>query len=51
VDYLRTVAPRRAVPIHEAVLANPALHYGLFTTLAPAGTQVQVLDRETPTPT
>jgi L-ascorbate metabolism protein UlaG (beta-lactamase superfamily) len=51
VDYLRTVAPRRAVPIHEAVLANPALHYGLFTTLAPAGTLVQILDRETPTPT
>jgi L-ascorbate metabolism protein UlaG (beta-lactamase superfamily) len=46
VDYLRAVAPRTAVPIHEAVLANPALHYGLFTNLAPAETTVRVLDRE-----
>ncbi|MCW0213834.1 MAG: MBL fold metallo-hydrolase [Pseudonocardia sp.] len=49
VDYLRAMTPRTAVPIHEAVLANPGLHYGLFTTLAPAGTAVTVLDRETPT--
>jgi L-ascorbate metabolism protein UlaG (beta-lactamase superfamily) len=46
VDYLRAVAPRTAVPIHEAVLANPALHYGIFTNLAPAGTAVVVADRE-----
>ena len=49
VDYLRAVAPRVAVPIHEAVLANPALHYGLFTNLAPEGTEVKVLDRGEPT--
>ncbi|MEU8631285.1 MBL fold metallo-hydrolase [Amycolatopsis sp. NPDC048633] len=48
VDYLRAVAPRVAVPIHEAVLANPALHYGLFGNLAPEGTEVKVLDRAEP---
>ena len=30
VDYLRAVAPRTAVPIHEAVLAMPAMHYRMF---------------------
>lgn len=45
VDYLRAVAPRLAVPIHEAVLVNPAMHYGLFTNLAPDGTEVRVLPR------
>ena len=48
VDYLRAVAPRIAVPIHEAVLANPAMHYGLFGNLAPEGTEVKVLDRAEP---
>jgi len=48
VDYLRAVAPRVAVPIHEAVLANPAMHYGLFGNLAPEGTEVKVLDRGEP---
>ncbi|MGH3449232.1 MAG: MBL fold metallo-hydrolase [Haloechinothrix sp.] len=43
VDFLRAVAPRVAVPIHEAVLAYPAMHYGLFTNLAPEGTEVRVL--------
>lgn len=46
VDYLRSLAPRTAVPIHEAVLANPAMHYGLFTNLAPEGTTVVVAERE-----
>ena len=45
VDFLRAVAPRVAVPIHEAVLANPAMHYGLFTNLAPEGTEVFVAPR------
>lgn len=44
VDFLRAVGPRIAVPIHEAVLAYPAMHYGLFTNLAPDGTEVRVLD-------
>ncbi|TCP54307.1 L-ascorbate metabolism protein UlaG (beta-lactamase superfamily) [Tamaricihabitans halophyticus] len=46
VDFLRAVHPRLAVPIHEAVLANPAMHYGLFTNLAPDGTEVRVLPRD-----
>jgi len=46
VDYLRSLAPRTAVPIHEAVLADPAMHYGLFTNLAPEGTAVVVAERE-----
>ncbi|WP_216211446.1 MBL fold metallo-hydrolase [Amycolatopsis aidingensis] len=45
VDYLRAVRPRVAVPIHEAVLANPAMHHGLFTNLAPDGTEVRVLPK------
>lgn len=45
VDHLRAVAPRLAVPIHEAVLADPAMHHGLFTNLAPDGTEVKVLPR------
>jgi L-ascorbate metabolism protein UlaG (beta-lactamase superfamily) len=49
VDYLRAVAPATAVPIHEAVLARPAMHYGMFEQLAPEQTTVRVLDRETPT--
>jgi L-ascorbate metabolism protein UlaG (beta-lactamase superfamily) len=48
VDYLRAVGPRTAVPIHEAVLANPAMHYGLFESLAPAGTTVTVASRGEP---
>jgi L-ascorbate metabolism protein UlaG (beta-lactamase superfamily) len=49
VDYMRAVAPRTAVPIHEAVLARPAMHYRLFEQLAPEQTTVRVLDRETAT--
>ncbi|MBN9746366.1 MULTISPECIES: MBL fold metallo-hydrolase [unclassified Amycolatopsis] len=47
VDFLRAVAPRRSVPIHEAVLANAAanMHYGLFQNLAPEGTEVKALER------
>lgn len=44
VDYLRAVAPRVAVPIHQGLLAQPQVFYGLFTNLAPAGTEVRVLD-------
>ncbi|GDY32128.1 MBL fold metallo-hydrolase [Gandjariella thermophila] len=43
VEFLRAVAPRVGVPIHEAVLARPELHYGLFERLAPEGTAVRVL--------
>jgi L-ascorbate metabolism protein UlaG (beta-lactamase superfamily) len=44
VDYLRAVAPRLAVPIHEAVLARPQMHYGLFERLALSGTSVVVVE-------
>ena len=49
VDYLRAVAPRTAVPIHEAVLSKPAVWYGMFEKLAPEGATVKVLDAATAT--
>jgi L-ascorbate metabolism protein UlaG (beta-lactamase superfamily) len=49
VDYLRAVAPRTAVPIHEAVLAMPQMAYGMFERLKSAETTVAVLDREVAT--
>jgi L-ascorbate metabolism protein UlaG (beta-lactamase superfamily) len=42
VDYLRAVAPLLAVPIHQAILAKPEKHYGLFRELAPAGTDIHI---------
>lgn len=48
VDYLRAVAPRRVVPIHEQTLADPAMHYRFFDNLRPAGTELLVPDRESP---
>lgn len=44
VDYLRSIAPRTAVPIHQGLLARPQVFYGLFTSLAPEGTALTVLD-------
>ena len=46
VDYLRAVAPRVAVPIHQGGLApvHRHLHHQLLTDLAPPGTDVVVLD-------
>jgi L-ascorbate metabolism protein UlaG (beta-lactamase superfamily) len=43
IDFLRVVKPRLAVPIHEAVLAMPQMHYARFAELGPAGTEVRVL--------
>lgn len=48
VDFLRAVAPRVAVPIHEAVLAWPHMHYRLFSNLGPEGTQVRILEQREP---
>jgi L-ascorbate metabolism protein UlaG (beta-lactamase superfamily) len=45
VDFMRAVSPRVAVPIHQALLTMPELHYGLFEELAPAGCAVRVLPR------
>ncbi len=42
VDYLRAVDPGLAVPIHQAILAKPEKHYGLFRELAPVATEVHV---------
>lgn len=47
VDYLRAVAPPLAVPIHEAVLADPELHYRMFRSLTPPATEVRVAPRGT----
>ncbi|MCI2419651.1 MBL fold metallo-hydrolase [Saccharopolyspora sp. K220] len=49
VDFLRAVAPRAAVPIHEAVLAMPQMHYRMFDQLGPKDTTVDVLTRGTRT--
>jgi L-ascorbate metabolism protein UlaG (beta-lactamase superfamily) len=45
VDYLRAVRPRVAIPIHEAVLATPDMHFNLFRNLGPEGTEVRVVPR------
>ncbi len=44
VTYLRAVAPRTAVPIHQGILAVPGLYYGHFERLGPDGTSLRVLD-------
>lgn len=44
VDYLRTIQPRVAVPIHEGVLAIPRMHYRMFEQLGPHGTTITVLN-------
>jgi L-ascorbate metabolism protein UlaG (beta-lactamase superfamily) len=48
VEYLRAVAPRVAVPIHEAVSAVPQMYYGLLDRLAPDDTRLLVLDDSEP---
>ncbi|MDQ4118081.1 MAG: MBL fold metallo-hydrolase [Actinomycetota bacterium] len=48
IDYLRLVAPRTVIPIHEQTLARPSLHYNHFDTLGPASTTLVVPERETP---
>jgi len=44
VDFLRAVAPRVAIPIHEALLARPAVYYGHYQRLAPETTEVTLLE-------
>jgi L-ascorbate metabolism protein UlaG (beta-lactamase superfamily) len=44
IDYLRAVAPRVAIPIHEALLARPAVYYGHYQRLAPEKTDVTLLE-------
>ncbi|WP_019856270.1 MBL fold metallo-hydrolase [Actinopolyspora mortivallis] len=49
VEFLRTVRPRIAVPIHEAVMSVPELHYRMFGQLGPEGTTLNPLHRGEPT--
>jgi L-ascorbate metabolism protein UlaG (beta-lactamase superfamily) len=46
VELLRTVSPRLAVPVHDAVLAQPQVWYRQFEALAPAGTVFEALARD-----
>ena len=43
VGLLRSVAPRLAFPVHDAVLAQPQVWYGHFERLAPAATVFEAL--------
>lgn len=49
VDFLRAVTPRAAVPIHQAVLAMPQMHYRMFDQLGPEATHINVLTEGSPT--
>jgi L-ascorbate metabolism protein UlaG (beta-lactamase superfamily) len=44
VDYFRAVDPKVAIPIHEKVMANPAMVYGILQRLGPAGARWVDLD-------
>lgn len=43
VDFVRSLAPRVAVPVHDGFLSNSAIYEGLLRTLAPPTTTVQVM--------
>ena len=49
VDYLRAVNPATAFPMHEAVLARPAIYYNYLDSLKPESTKFQVLEPGMPT--
>jgi L-ascorbate metabolism protein UlaG (beta-lactamase superfamily) len=44
VDFERKVMPRVAIPIHEAVLAEPGLQWPLYQSLGPVGTTFTALE-------
>jgi L-ascorbate metabolism protein UlaG (beta-lactamase superfamily) len=48
VDYLRAVAPRLAVPIHQAILSaeGSGIYYGRLAEMAPAGSEFRALPAE-----
>ncbi|WP_279580407.1 MBL fold metallo-hydrolase [Fodinicola feengrottensis] len=48
VDYLRKVAPRVAIPIHEAVYARPQMAYQMLEKLKPETTTLKIIDDGTP---
>jgi L-ascorbate metabolism protein UlaG (beta-lactamase superfamily) len=51
VEFLRTVAPRVAVPVHQGLLNETGLNltYGWFTEMVPEGAEVRVLTPRAPT--
>jgi L-ascorbate metabolism protein UlaG (beta-lactamase superfamily) len=49
IEYLRAVAPRTAVPIHQAILASTTIFYGHLDRLGPEKTTFRPLDAATPT--
>lgn len=44
-DFLAAVAPRKAVPIHQAILAETEIFYRVLVGTAPEGVEVVVLPR------
>lgn len=44
IDFQRKVAPRVAIPIHEAIFAYPQIPYGLLEKLKPETTTFKVID-------
>ena len=48
IEFLRAVSPRLAIPVHEGVLSRPAMYIGLYTNLAPDGTEVRVVPKGEP---
>lgn len=44
VDYLRAVAPRLSIPIHDAITAAPQIYLDNLGNLAPEATSLQVLE-------
>ncbi|MEV8441533.1 MBL fold metallo-hydrolase [Actinosynnema sp. NPDC051121] len=44
-DFLAAVGPRKAVPIHEAILARTEIFYRVLVGTAPEGVEVVVLPR------
>ncbi|TQS41796.1 MBL fold metallo-hydrolase [Cryptosporangium phraense] len=44
IDYVRAVAPRIAIPIHEKAAAAPGMYYQNMSSLAPESTAVEVID-------
>jgi L-ascorbate metabolism protein UlaG (beta-lactamase superfamily) len=47
IEYLRTVRPRYAVPVHDGLLVNPAFVHPNLRKLAPEGTTLHPLDDAT----
>ncbi|HEV7824018.1 MAG TPA: MBL fold metallo-hydrolase [Mycobacteriales bacterium] len=44
IEYLRAVAPRVAIPVHDAITTVPQLYLGLLQRLGPEDTRFLVLD-------